>query len=65
MKCKWLIMTQLSGVASIIFSCLKMGMCSPMELNSPTIVAILTPVDSSHLTNFSISFFLLATALLR
>ena len=48
MKTENLMMTQLSGVASIIFSCLKMGMWSPIELNSPTIVAILLAVYISH-----------------
>ena len=33
-------LTQLSGVASTILSWRKIGMCSPIELNKPTIVAI-------------------------
>ena len=33
-------LTQLSGVASTILSWRKIGMCSPIELNRPTIVAI-------------------------
>ena len=41
-------MTQLSGVASTIFSFLKMGMWSPMALNSPTMVAILSAVFISQ-----------------
>ena len=44
------IMTQLSGVASTILSSLKMGMCSPMELNRPTIPAILPALCISHPT---------------
>ena len=38
-------LTQLSGVASTILSCRKMGMCSPIELNRPTIVAIVLLVS--------------------
>ena len=38
-------LTQLSGVASTILSCRKMGMCSPIELNKPTIVAIVLLVS--------------------
>ena len=37
--------TQLSGVASTILSWRKIGMCSPIELNRPTIVAILLLVS--------------------
>ena len=44
-------MTQLSGVASTIFSFLKMGMWSPMALNSPTMVAILSAVYQSPTTS--------------
>ena len=38
-------LTQLSGVASTILSCRKIGMCSPIELNRPTIVAIVQLVS--------------------
>ena len=38
-------LTQLSGVASTILSCRKIGMCSPIELNRPTIVAIVLLVS--------------------
>ena len=38
-------LTQLSGVASTILSCRKMGMCSPIELNRTTIVAIVKLVS--------------------
>ena len=49
-------MTQLSGVASIIFSCLKMGMCSPMELNRPTMVAMMPRFQLNHLTTLVLQY---------
>ena len=54
-------LTQLSGVASTILSCRKMGMCSPIELNKPTIVAIVLLVSFQNLQRqtFQLVFFLL------